>query len=89
MKVHKSIGPDKTHTQVLRELAVQVAKPVSIIFDIPLKFPLTGKEKKKHKIFEKGNKEDAQNYMPGQSLLSVCQDHGRDPPGNSAKAHGK
>jgi len=33
LKVHKSMGPDQTYPQVLKELVDEVAKPLSIIFE--------------------------------------------------------
>jgi len=33
LKVHKSMGPDEMHPQVLRELVNEVTKPLPIIFE--------------------------------------------------------
>ncbi|PKU49133.1 rna-directed dna polymerase from mobile element jockey-like [Limosa lapponica baueri] len=45
LKVHKSMGPDKIHPQVLKEPADEVAKTLSYerSCDSPMKFLLTGK----------------------------------------------
>ncbi|KFZ65090.1 RNA-directed DNA polymerase from mobile element jockey, partial [Antrostomus carolinensis] len=73
LKVHKSMGPDQIHLRVLRELANEVAKPLSIIFE---KFWKSGEVPEGWKkgnitpIFKKGNKEDPGNYRPV-SLTSV------------------
>ncbi|KAK4832498.1 hypothetical protein QYF61_023545 [Mycteria americana] len=66
LKVHKSMGPDEMHLQVLRELVDEVTKPLSIIFE---KLWQSG-EGKHNPIFKKGKKEDLGNYRPV-SLTSV------------------
>ncbi|KAF4801337.1 hypothetical protein TURU_035479 [Turdus rufiventris] len=73
LDVHKSMGPDGIHPKVMRELADELAKPLSIIYQ---QLWLTGEVPDDWKlanmtpIHKKGGKEDPGNYRPV-SLTSV------------------
>ncbi|KFV58883.1 hypothetical protein N341_00618, partial [Tyto alba] len=67
LKVHKSMGLDEMYPQVLRELAGEVAKPLSITFEKlwqSREVPTDWKRENITPIFKKGKKEDMGNYRP-------------------------
>ncbi|GAB0209034.1 hypothetical protein GRJ2_003369100 [Grus japonensis] len=73
LDAHKSMGPDGIHPRVLRELAEELAKPLSIIYqqswltgEVPDDWRLANVTP----IYKKGQKEDPGNHRPV-SLTSV------------------
>lgn len=61
------MGPDKIYTQVLRELADEVAKPLSIVSEkswTAAEVPTDWKGGSITPVFKKGDKENLGNYMP-------------------------
>ncbi|KFV82338.1 RNA-directed DNA polymerase from mobile element jockey, partial [Struthio camelus australis] len=71
--IHKSMGPDRMHPQVLRELADVIARPLSIIFERSWRsgeVPEDWKKASVTPVFQKGKKEEPGNSRPV-SLTSI------------------
>ncbi|KAK4820841.1 hypothetical protein QYF61_007815 [Mycteria americana] len=67
LDTHKSMGPDGIHLRVLRELAEELAKPLSIIYQqswITGEVPDDWRLANVTPIYKKGRKEDPGNYRP-------------------------
>jgi len=90
--MHKSMKPDEVHPWILRELADEVAKPLSIVSGKSWQsseVPTDWKRGNIIPIFKQGKKRRPRELQTSQCHLCAWQDHGADPPGKYAKAHGR
>jgi len=85
------MGLDELHSWVLRELANEVAKPLSITFENSWQSGEVPTKWKRRNIMPISKREKRKTWGSTGSRSHLCarQNHGADPPGNYAKAHGK
>ena len=73
---YKSCGPDGVHSRLLRELALQMAGPVTALFNSTLQHGQVPDDWKKANIspiFKKGSKNLASNYRPISLTAVLCK----------------
>ena len=76
LKPSKSPGPDGLHPKVLREIAAQIANPLSTMFRASLQtglIPNTWKLAHVTPIYKKGKKDQKENYRPISLTSVVCR----------------
>ena len=76
LKVDKSPGPDQLHPRVLKELANELAKPLTLLFQMSLdhgKVPIQWKLANVTPIYKKGTKSSPANYRPVSLTSIVCK----------------
>ncbi|NWW41559.1 LIN1 transcriptase, partial [Panurus biarmicus] len=102
LDVHKSMGPDGLHPRVMRELADELAKLLSIVYQqswLTGEVPDDWKLANMMHIHKKGRKEDPGNYRPvslisvpskvmEQFILRVIMQHVQDGQGIRLSQHG-
>ncbi|RMC12280.1 hypothetical protein DUI87_09792 [Hirundo rustica rustica] len=74
LDIHKSMGPDGIHPRVMRELADELAKPLSILYHeswLTGEVPDNWKLANVTPIHKKGAKEDPGNYRPVTCLVDA------------------
>ncbi|RMC19332.1 hypothetical protein DUI87_03941 [Hirundo rustica rustica] len=102
LDIYKSMGPDGIHPRVMRELADELAKPLSIIYQeswLTGEVPGDWKLANVTPVYKKGRKEDPGNYRPvsltsvpgkimEQFILSANTQHLQDGQGIRPSQHG-
>ncbi|KAK4821712.1 hypothetical protein QYF61_027784 [Mycteria americana] len=102
LDTHKSMGPDEIHPRVLKELAEELTKPLSIIYQqswLTGEVPADWRLANVMPIFKRGRKEDPGNYRPvsltsvpgklmEQIILSAITRHVEDNQGIKPSQHG-
>ena len=76
MKIDKSPGPDGLHPRVLKEVATEIAKPLTILFNTTIRtgqIPKAWKVAEVRPLFKKGNKTSPGNYRPVSLTAIVCK----------------
>ncbi|NWT73742.1 LORF2 protein, partial [Prunella himalayana] len=102
LDMYKSMGPDGIHPRVMRELADELAKPLSIIYQeswLTGEVPDDWKLANVTPVYKKGRKEDPSNYRPvsltsvpgeimEQFIMSAITQHLQDGQGIRPSQHG-
>ena len=73
---HKTMGPDKLHARILKELAEQIAEPLTHIYNASIKsgkVPDEWKHALVSAIFKKGDRNLPSNYRPISLTCHVCK----------------
>ena len=76
LKINKSPGPDGHHPYVLRELAIELSVPLSIVFRKSLDegcLPQAWKDAHVTPLFKKGKKSSPGNYRPVSLTSIICK----------------
>ena len=76
LKPNKSPGPDSLYPKVLKEIHSEIAKPLTILFNLSIssqQVPASWKDANVIPIFKKGAKNKANNYRPVSLTSVLCK----------------